>query len=161
MTTRLSFLNSPNKVFFRWVSEAVLQDLDGSLTGTAGSQVVPATPTLPPTDCLQGVAGMSMGLPASVCEAKVTFHRFAFNDPAPSSLKYKNTTFTNVHGTTIVPFRMKAVTHPQGWMVLLVDGMQYDMAFVNAEQLTNVTYTGMMNDFNVSCLLYVFGLGIR
>lgn len=142
-------------MFFRWHSEAVLQDIDGTLTGSPGAQVVPATPTLPLAQCAPADAGFSVGLPASVCDASVSFHRFAFNEPAPSALVGKNVSFTNAHGTTIVPFRTKSTSHNNGWMVLLVDGLQYDMDFVNAEQLTNVTYTGVMYDLHVRSLMSI------
>ena len=155
MTTRLTFVNSPNKVFFRWESEAVLRDMDGSLTGLPGASAVPATGTLP-DQCNANAPGLSIGLPASICDPGVSFHRFAFNKPAPSSLKAKNVAFTNEHGTTIAPYVEKATTHPKGWMVLLVNGSHYNMSFVNAEHLTNITYTGVMYDFHVRQSLLKF-----
>ena len=143
-------------MFFRWVSEAVLRDIDGSLSGFPGASVVPHTGTLP-DQCTSNAPGLSVGLPASICDASVSFHRFAFNKPAPSSLIGKNVTFTNAHGTTIVPYVVKATTHAKGWMVLLVNGSHYNMSFVNAEQLTNITYTGVMYDFHVRLVVHVLG----
>ena len=47
----MTFVNSPNKVFWRWEHEASLHDLDGSLTGIIDAKVVPDSTFLPPSNC--------------------------------------------------------------------------------------------------------------
>lgn len=74
----------------------MINDLDGTLTGSAGYSVVPTTSTLPPSKCTANVADMSVtGVPGSVCDDTVKFHRFAFTNVVPASLLFKNVLFTN------------------------------------------------------------------
>lgn len=93
------------QVHFGWESEGVIKDLDGTLTGTAGYSVLPTTNTLPPSKCTANVPEMSMtGVPGSVCDDTVKFHRFSFSEIVPTSLLYKNAVFTNQVGLFVICF---------------------------------------------------------
>ena len=144
-----SFVNSPNKVRWRWTSEGVLVDKDGSMTGVVGGKVVAAAGTNPPSCTTTSDFSVNPEVPGVVCPADVKFHRFSWNEPSPSSLLFRNVTFTNQYGNTTVPFKPKRVTHKMGWTVLLVDGEKTDMGWVDSNQLTNITYYGTVYDFKV------------
>ena len=148
----LTFINSPNKVAYRWQSEAVFHDLDGTLTGTTDGKVIPDAGILPPDHCTFSVAEFSVGIPGAKCTESVKFHRWSFNRPVPVSLLFKDTEFRNVHGAVRSKWEKKRITHKKGWMVLLVGAMNHTMSFVGAEQVTNITYTGTYYDFTVSVL---------
>ena len=71
----LDFVNSPNKMYYQWESEAVFWDLDGSMTGVTGGKAVPSTPTLPPSCTSDAATSMNDLVPGSVCPENVAFHR--------------------------------------------------------------------------------------
>ncbi|XP_048254094.1 fibrocystin-L-like [Haliotis rufescens] len=142
----LQFTSSPNKASYGWEHEGVIEDEDGTLTGTAGGSIVPTTGILPPTKCTE-TAAFSMGIAGSVCDETVRFHRFAFKDVNPTSLKAKNISLTNAHGTSIGKYREKRISHKPGWMVVLPEGEDYSLTFVNAEHLTNISFNGQFYDF--------------
>ena len=64
------FESSPNIANWRWDSDGILHDKDGSLTGTANSKVVPTVPVLPPSKCKVDPK-FSVGMSGSVCEPSV------------------------------------------------------------------------------------------
>ncbi|CAG5956366.1 unnamed protein product [Menidia menidia] len=163
----VQFLNAPNKAGFRWEHEVQLVDTDGSLTGNANHKVVPMSSLLDPARCSQE-AQWSVGFPGAVCDHTVEFHRLAFNNPTPTSLKAKDAIFTNSHGTerlpmqrrlsflsallppagtSVVPFLKKRMTHKYGWMALLPSGQTYNWYFDNVDQITNITYNARFYGF--------------
>uniref|UniRef100_A0A8C5N9V4 Fibrocystin-L-like n=1 Tax=Gouania willdenowi TaxID=441366 RepID=A0A8C5N9V4_GOUWI len=142
----IRFLNSPNKAGFRWEHEVQLQDLDGSLTGISGGTVVPMSSLLDPTHCAEG-GEWSVGFPGAVCDETVAFHRLSFNNPLPSSLKAKDVILTNSHGTSVVPYLKKRMTHRFGWMALLPSGQTYNWYFDNADHITNISYSAKFYSF--------------
>ncbi|KAM3858592.1 fibrocystin-L-like [Diretmus argenteus] len=135
----VQFLNSPNKVGFRWEHEVQLVDNDGSLTGNASYKVVPMSPLLDPAHCSQS-AEWSVGYPGAVCDHTVHFHRLSFNNPSPSSLEAKDVMLTNSHGTSVLSFLKKRLTHRFGWMALLPSRHTYNWYFKDVAQITNITY---------------------
>ncbi|XP_076438726.1 fibrocystin-L-like isoform X2 [Babylonia areolata] len=150
VTKGLQYENTINKVHFEWESEGVIIDEDGTLTGGAGQKVIPTTPTLPPSKCTANVAEMSVsGVPGSVCDSSVKFHRFSFNNILPSSLQFKNVLFKNQYGTSSSPFTDKRISHPDGWAFDLVDGECYEMEFENAGHIGNISYNGVYYQFDV------------
>lgn len=44
----------------------------------------------------------------------------------------------------------KRLTHPLGWMALLPTGHTYNWYFVNADQITNITYDAKFYGFKVA-----------
>lgn len=54
--------------------------MDGTLTGTTGSKIVPTNPTLDPNVCSE-IAEWSHGNPSgSLCDTPLPFHRYAWNN---------------------------------------------------------------------------------
>ena len=145
----IEFVNSPIRARWQWEHECWLEDLDGTLTGeSAGYSLLPQNPNLPPNHCQFGVSGYgTSGRPGAICDDTVTFHRYAFNQVAPSSLLYKRTIFVNEHGASFINFRKKRLTHPNGWMVTLVNGDNYRFFFENRDHLTNISYHGRYEEF--------------
>ncbi len=138
----LNFVNSPNKVFYRWQHEAIFHDLDGSLSGTVDGKVVPSAGILPPDHCTFNESDFSVGVPGSVCSDQVQLHRFSYNKPEPTALKFRNTTFTNAYGSVVSVFEKKRATHKEGWMAVLVGGEEHVMSFADAKHIVNLSYTG-------------------
>ncbi|XP_038131411.1 PKHD1 like 1, tandem duplicate 1 isoform X2 [Cyprinodon tularosa] len=142
----IRYWSSPNKAGFRWEHEVQLVDADGSLTGNMNHKVVPMSSLLDPAHCSLS-AEWSVGFPGAVCDHTVSFHRLAFNNPTPTSLKAKDVILTNSHGTSVVPFLKKRMTHKFGWMALLPSGQTYNWFFNNAGQITNITYDAKFYGF--------------
>lgn len=154
-TQDLKFVNAPNKGRYEWLWESVIKDIDGTLIGetgdaasiaaNVGKTVISTSDTLPPT-CVS-FPKFSTSVAASACDPNVKFHRFAFNEISPSSLLYKDAIFINRFGNVTNPYRKKAITHPKGWNINLVDGEEYEIIFENAEHLSNISYNGRFDLF--------------
>ncbi|XP_024153621.1 PKHD1 like 1, tandem duplicate 1 isoform X2 [Oryzias melastigma] len=142
----IQYSNSPNKAGFRWEHEVQLVDTDGSLTGNINHKVVPMSNLLDPAHCSQS-AEWSVGFPGAVCDHTVNFHRLAFNHPTPASLEAKDVILTNSHGSSVVPYLKKRLTHKLGWMALLPSRHTYNWYFDNADQITNITYDAKFYGF--------------
>nr|XP_034372677.1 fibrocystin-L [Arvicanthis niloticus] len=142
----VQYFHAPNKAGFRWEHEAVLIDVDGSLTGHRGHTVIPHSSLLDPSHCTQEAA-WSIGYPGSVCDASVSFHRLAFNKPSPVSLLEKDVVLSDSFGTSIVPFQKKRLTHMSGWMALIPNANHINWYFKGVEHLTNISYTSTFYGF--------------
>ncbi|KAG7219450.1 hypothetical protein INR49_009284 [Caranx melampygus] len=142
----VQYVNSPNKGKFRWEHEVQLVDMDGSLTGNVDHKVVPMSDLLDPAHCSQS-AEWSVGFPGAVCDHTVEFHRLAFNNPSPSSLQAKDVILTNTHGTSVVPYLKKRMTHKFGWMALLPSGKTYNWYFSDMDHITNISYSAKFYGF--------------
>ncbi|KAM7317037.1 hypothetical protein ACRRTK_023339 [Alexandromys fortis] len=142
----IQYFHTPNKAGFRWEHEAVLIDVDGSLTGHRGHTVIPHSSLLDPSHCAQEAA-WSIGFPGSVCDASVSFHRVAFNKPSPVSLLEKDVVLSDSFGTSIVPFQKKRLTHMSGWMALIPNANHINWYFKGVEHLTNISYTSTFYGF--------------
>lgn len=169
-TIDLTFLNSPNLIYWRWKHEAVFHDLDGSLTGITNGKAVPTMGILPDAPlCSHNVTSMTINpdVPGSICGASVRFARFSFNNPTPDSLSFKNVIFKNQHGTTLSVWKKKRLTHKKGWHALLVMGETYEMTFENAGHITNFSYEGVIYNLAVRffwgmhfALIYIMQTGL-
>lgn len=149
-TSELQFEDVINRIHFRWGHEAVVEDTDGSLCGTPDSKILPDWGSSIPSSCGTCSAGyVTDGIAPAVCPGTTNFHRLAFNDVSPGSLEGKNLTVTNSYGESIGEFRTKRLTHKPGWMVVLVDGESYTLDWTNAENMTNVSFSGAMTNMEV------------
>ncbi|XP_043232444.1 fibrocystin-L-like [Amphibalanus amphitrite] len=140
---RVVYDNAPNKMKWKWTHESVFHDTDGSLSGEEDGVVLPWTDILPADRCTRGLAGFDLNpaVVTAVCDSSVSIHRMAFNQPTPSSLLYKAVNFTSRHGTATANWQKKRLTHPSGWMALLVGGETHNLQFADSDQLTNISYT--------------------
>uniref|UniRef100_A0A8C2XFR8 PKHD1 like 1, tandem duplicate 2 n=1 Tax=Cyclopterus lumpus TaxID=8103 RepID=A0A8C2XFR8_CYCLU len=140
------YFNSRNKAGFRWEHEVQLVDSDGSLTGNINHKVVPMSGLLDPAHCSQSDE-WSVGFPGAVCDHTVAFHRLSLNKPSPSSLEAKDIILTNSHGSSVVPYLKKRMTHKLGWMAMLPSGQTYNWYFQDADHVTNITYAAKFYGF--------------
>ncbi|XP_068603731.1 PKHD1 like 1, tandem duplicate 1 [Brachionichthys hirsutus] len=143
---QLKFFNSQNKVFFRWEHEAWLLDIDGSLTGKPDHKVVPMSSLLDRAHCSPSPE-FSVGFPAAVCDHTVNLHRLALNKPTPSALEWKDVVITNEHGSSVISYLDKRLTHRFGWMSLLPSKTSYNLYFKNSGHITNITYNAKCYGF--------------
>ncbi len=149
----IQYFDSPNIASFQWEHECWMEDLDGTLSAPLQSscsncKILPQNPILPPTDCTFEKPALNFGsVPGAICNDNIKLHRMAFNRPHPDSLLYKNVSMTNEHGTTIVKYHKKRITHGKGWMVTLLDGQKYRMNFQNVDHVTNISYQARLDDF--------------
>lgn len=74
-TDQLKFVNSPNLVAFPFPHAAILEDLDGSLSGRNRSHILASMETLP-ASCLVNTS-FSQIVHGSVCAEDVLFHRMS------------------------------------------------------------------------------------
>merc|ERR1719319_1924296 len=97
----LEFIDSPNKVKLDNGEDQGLYmtDVDGSLTGTAGANLVGDTGTNPPS-CIKDESGeLGMSQTGAVCPGDVIFHPMVmYGESSPSSLKYNAITIKNEYG---------------------------------------------------------------
>ncbi|XP_069813288.1 fibrocystin-L-like isoform X2 [Dendropsophus ebraccatus] len=142
----IQYFNSPNKAGFRWEHEVVLIDTDGTLTGKIGGKVIPASGLLDPSQCSQS-SDWSAGFPGYVCNSSISFHRLAFNNPTPSSLLGKDVIISNSFGSSVVPYLVKRLTHPYGWMALLPNADSFNWYFRNTDFITDITYAATFYGF--------------
>ena len=149
-TEGLSFTNVQLKGIYDWEWEGILVDKDGTLTGKPDNEwkVVPTTGSLP--DTCEPAPEFSGNFPASMCPPQYKFHRYSFNNIAPLSLEGKNLLITNQFGTSSVPFAQKRISHKMGWTCALVDGETYHFEFEFGEAVTNISYSGVFYEFEVS-----------
>ena len=137
----VKFVNSPSKLAFLWEHETVHADLDGSIVGQSGSfNIVPSMGTLPPSRCMLSVSELSIGAQNGSYCWNTTFRRMAWNKAKPESLLYVNALISNEHGTSVVPFKFKRLTHPNGWMALLIVNSVSTLLFENLTHITNISY---------------------
>ena len=135
------FINTTNRVSFLWEHETVHSDMDGSITGKNGSfSIVPTMGLLPPDNCMQDVPELSVGANAGSYCWNVSFRRVAWNNPKPESLLFVNAILSNNYGSSVVPFRNKRLTHPDGWMSLVLVGETTTLIFQNLTHITNISY---------------------
>ncbi|KAM5281038.1 fibrocystin-L [Ctenodactylus gundi] len=142
----IQYFHAPNKAGFRWEHEAVLIDVDGSLTGYRGHSVIPHSSLLDPSHCTPE-AQWSIGFPGSVCDGSVSFHRLAFNKPSPASLLEKDVVLSDSFGTSIVPFQKKRLTHMSGWMALIPNANHINWYFKDVDHISNISYTSTFYGF--------------
>ena len=67
-------------------------------------------------------------------------------------MKHRDLLVVNKYGNTSAPYKFKAVTHKEGWMVLLVSGLEHKISFRGASQVTNISYDASFYQFQVSYL---------
>ncbi|XP_072034167.1 fibrocystin-L-like [Amphiura filiformis] len=146
----IDYSNSPNKARWKWEHEAWLEDLDGTLTGTTpNSKLLPYNPNLPADHCTWGDPQYgTIDKPGAVCDDTVNFHRLAFNNPHPTSLKFKRAEFLNDNGVSYINFHKKRLTHPDGWMVTLINGYKYLWFFEDIDHVTNISYNAQFEEFD-------------
>jgi hypothetical protein len=136
--TGLSFNNVKYKTIHRWSWDAILRDLDGSLTGSAGNVVVSSTNITKGDSRCQTSSSFYQG---TVCSQTTDWIRFAFNGLKPDQPVFIDV--TNSKGDMDVsPKLKKRLTHPIGYMVSLEANQVYQIDYEQASYPTNTSYSG-------------------
>ena len=152
---KIKFVSSPNIATFEWNHQAVYEDLDGTLTGLAGSSVLPNNPTLPKTLCAVSPKFSKGPIPGAVCKPGISFTRLAFNHIAPTSINGKYATLTNKYGNTTTIWRDKSKTHKQGWTAVVALNEITVLGFEMASHLTNLSYNMKIYEMQKDKYLYL------
>ncbi|KAK9411062.1 fibrocystin [Crotalus adamanteus] len=145
-TDQVLFLNAPNWLSFPFPHCAILKDLDGSLTGQPGSQILPSLDILP--DSCRTIVNASQAVNASCCFANVTFHRMSLSLKFP--IFSSNLTVTNSHNKVItVNYVSDTLSNANGWMGLLLDQEIYTLSFSSPLLQRNLQYIATFDNFAV------------
>lgn len=155
LTSKLRFVHSERLLSFHWAHEAVIHDQDGSLTGFVGGSVVPTNANLPPQHCRVSAQCSYGPHNGSICDNSVKFRRLAMNDASPSSLFGKNVLLSNKHGTDKVPFCLKCGTHPNGWVMTVIVGDNFTLAFEHAEHISNISYSAKVYELEKNDYVWI------
>ncbi|ELK28746.1 Fibrocystin [Myotis davidii] len=126
-TNQLKFTNSPSVVAFPFPHAAILEDLDGSLSGKNGSHILASMETL--SDSCLVSARFSQIVPGSVCGEGVFFHRMSIGLTNAPDVSYDLTLTDSRNKTTTVNYVHDTLSNPDGWMALLLDQETYSLRF--------------------------------
>uniref|UniRef100_A0A8C8SGU1 PKHD1 ciliary IPT domain containing fibrocystin/polyductin n=1 Tax=Pelusios castaneus TaxID=367368 RepID=A0A8C8SGU1_9SAUR len=137
---QLAFLNSPNQVSFPFPHSAILEDLDGSITGQEGSHLLASMDTLAATCMARANASHSI----RVCGKEVIFHRMSIEAP---DFPYNLTVTDSNNKTTTVHYVSDTLSNLYGWMALLLDGETYTLTFDNPLVGKQLQYSATFDNF--------------
>ncbi|XP_071404277.1 fibrocystin isoform X3 [Pithys albifrons albifrons] len=150
---RLTFINSPFQVFFPFPHSAILEDLDGSITGQRGSHLLPSTDILE-TSCTAS-ANFSQASGGSVCGSDLVFHRMALHLKEAPDIPYNLTVTDSSNKTMTVNYVPDTLSHPYGWVVLLLDKETYTLTFDNPLVSKQLQYSVTFSSFQSGNYLLV------
>ncbi|XP_049621181.1 fibrocystin [Suncus etruscus] len=126
-TSQLNIMNSSNIVAFPFPHAAILEDLDGSLSGRNRSYVLASMETLT-TSCVID-ARFSQIVQGSVCREEVLFHRMSIGLANAPSVTYGLTLTDSRNKTISVNYVNDTLSNHYGWMALLLDQETYLLQF--------------------------------
>ncbi|XP_047413699.1 fibrocystin isoform X2 [Sciurus carolinensis] len=144
-TNQLKFTNSSNLVAFPFPHAAVLEDLDGSLSGRNRSHILASMETLS-TSCLVS-ASFSQIVPGSVCGEGVLFHRMSIGLVNSPNISYDLTLTDSRNKTTTVNYVHDTLSNHYGWMALLLDQETYSLQFENPWINRSFQYEATFDNF--------------
>ncbi|XP_035309211.1 fibrocystin isoform X3 [Cricetulus griseus] len=144
-TRELKFENSPNLVAFPFPHAAVLEDLDGSLSGKNGSHILPSMETL--SDTCSANASFSHIAPGTICPDGVLFHRMSIGLDKALGVP-KDLIVTDSRNKTItVNYVSDTLSNYYGWMALLLDQETYLLQFPNHWMDRSLQYSATFDRF--------------
>ncbi|XP_055986612.1 fibrocystin [Sorex fumeus] len=126
-TSQLKIINSSNLVAFPFPHAAILEDLDGSLSGRNRSHILASMETLS-TSCSFDPS-FSQIVQGSVCGEEVLFHRMSIGLMNALSVSYDLTITDSRNKTTTVNYVNNTLSNRYGWMALLLDQETYLLRF--------------------------------
>ncbi|XP_009887276.1 PREDICTED: fibrocystin [Charadrius vociferus] len=152
-TERLTFINSPFQVSFPFPHSAILEDLDGSITGQKGSHLLPSTDILA-VSCTTS-ANFSQASGGSVCGSDLVFHRMSLHLKDAPDVPYNLTVTDSRNKTTTVNYVPDTLSNLYGWMVLLLDKETYTLTFDNHLVSKQLQYSVTFSNFTTGNYLLV------
>ncbi|XP_074717461.1 fibrocystin [Strix uralensis] len=150
---RLTFINSPFQVSFPFPHSAILEDLDGSITGQKGSHLLPSTDILV-ISCTAS-ANFSQASGGSVCGSNLVFHRMSLHLKEAPDIPYNLTVTDSRNKTTTVNYVPDTLSNLHGWMVLLLDKETYALTFDNPSVNKQLQYSVTFSNFTTGNYLLV------
>ncbi|KAM5286797.1 fibrocystin isoform 2-T3 [Hipposideros larvatus] len=144
-TNRLKFTNSPNLVAFPFPHAAIMEDMDGSLSGKNGSHIVASMETL--SDSCSLNTSFSQIVLGSVCGEDVLFHRMSIGLTEAPDVSYDLTVTDSRNMTTTVKYVCDTLSNPYGWMALLLDGETYSLRFETPWLNRSLQYSATFGNF--------------
>ncbi|NXJ66569.1 PKHD1 protein, partial [Rostratula benghalensis] len=150
---RVTFISSPFQVSFPFPHSAILEDLDGSLTGQKGSHLLPSTDILA-VSCTAS-ANFSQASGGSVCGSHLVFHRMSLHLKDAPDIPYNLTVTDSRNKTTTVNYVPDTLSNLHGWMVLLLDKETYTLTFDNPLVSKQLQYSVTFSNFTAGNYLLV------
>nr|XP_051711578.1 fibrocystin isoform X2 [Oryctolagus cuniculus] len=144
-SNQLTFINSPNLVAFPYPHAAILEDLDGSLSGKNRSHILPSMETLP-ASCLDNVS-FSQTVRGSICQGDVLFHRMSIGLADAPDVSYNLTLTDSRNKSTTVNYVVDTLSNLHGWMALLLDQETYSLRFENPWIHSSLQYSATFDNF--------------
>ena len=135
---QMSFDNAPRRASFPFNHAALLEDVDGTLTGHSGASILPHMKIMNPAHCTQD-ASVSYGVPGAIC-TQGKFRKVVWNRVRPSSVNEKPALLTNEFGSDTVLWRKKSKTLALGYTAFLIAGETLELSFMNGTQFTNISF---------------------
>ncbi|NXE10748.1 PKHD1 protein, partial [Lophotis ruficrista] len=142
---RLTFINSPFQVSFPFPHSAIIEDLDGSITGQKGSHVLPSTDILA-VSCT-AAANFSQDSGGSVCGGDLVFHHMSLHLKEAPDIPYNLTVTDSRNKTTTVNYVPDTLSNLHGWMALLLDKETYALTFDNPLVSKQLQYSVTFSNF--------------
>ncbi|XP_042688670.1 fibrocystin isoform X6 [Centrocercus urophasianus] len=149
----LTFTNSPFQVSFPFPHAAILEDLDGSVTGKEGSRILPSTDILA-ASCTTS-ANFSQALGGSVCSKDLVFHRMSLYLREAPETPYNLTVIDSRNKTTTVNYVPDTLSDLHGWMCLLLDKETYTLTFDSPSVSKQLQYSVTFSNFTTGNYLLV------
>ncbi|KAK1207578.1 PKHD1 protein, partial [Pygoscelis papua] len=150
---RLTFINSPFQVSFPFPHSAILEDLDGSVTGQKGSLLLPSTDILA-VSCTAR-ANFSQASGGSVCGSDLVFHRMSLHLKEAPDIPYNLSVTDSRNKTTTINYVPDTLSNLYGWMVLLLDKETYALTFDNPLVSKHLQYSVTFSNFMTGNYLLV------
>ncbi|XP_004869101.1 fibrocystin isoform X3 [Heterocephalus glaber] len=145
-TNHLKFTNSPNLVAFPFPHAAILEDLDGSLSGKNRSHILASMETLSASCSLN--ANYSQIVAGSVCGEGVLFHRMSVGLPNAPDVSCDLTITDSRNRTTTVNYVHDTLSNHYGWMALLLDQETYSLRFADPCINRSLQYSATFDNFS-------------
>ncbi|KAM6181769.1 fibrocystin [Erethizon dorsatum] len=145
-TKHLKFTNSPNLVAFPFPHAAILEDLDGSLSGKNRSHILASTETLPASCSV--TANFSRIVQGSVCGEGVLFHRMSIGLTNAPDVSCDLIITDSRNKTTTVNYVYDTLSNHYGWMALLLDQETYSLRFSDPCNNKSLQYSATFDNFS-------------
>ncbi|KFO30384.1 Fibrocystin [Fukomys damarensis] len=145
-TNHLKFTNSPNLVAFPFPHAAILEDLDGSLSGKNRSHILASMEILSASCSVN--ASYSQIVSGSVCGEGVLFHRMSVALPHAPDVPCDLIITDRRNKTTTVNYVQDTLSNHYGWMALLLDQMTYSLRFADPCVNRSLQYSATFDNFS-------------
>ncbi|XP_072498533.1 fibrocystin isoform X3 [Notamacropus eugenii] len=142
-TEQLKFLNSPNRVAFPFPHAAIIEDLDGSISGSNGSYLLASAENLASSCQVNQSFGHTVRV--SVCGPDVIFHRMSIGLIEAPDVTFDLTVTDSRNQTTTVNYVYDTLSNLYGWMALLLDQDTYLLRF--EAPWINLQYSATFDNF--------------